>query len=105
MTLKQFSTKSDGKLVFFEMLKGKTKTHQNQSPAISILLISFQSKHGNLQSTVSHDYDFLSLAMQAAKKKHFNKSAAQPRGKNTKQTLIQVGSTPRSNPYPFIYNF
>ena len=43
--------------------------------------------------------------MQAAKKKHFNKSVAQPRGENTKKTLIQVGSTPKFNPYPFIYNF
>ena len=39
MLQKQFSTKSDGKLVFFEMLKGKTKIHQNQSPVILILLI------------------------------------------------------------------
>lgn len=40
MQQKQFSTiKSDGKLVFFEMLKGKTKIHQNQVPAILIVLI------------------------------------------------------------------
>lgn len=39
MRQKQFSTKSDGKLVFFEMLKGKTKIHQNQVPAILIVLI------------------------------------------------------------------
>ena len=39
MRQKQFSTKSDGKLVFFEMLKGKTKIHQNQAPAILIVLI------------------------------------------------------------------
>ena len=32
MQQKQFSTKSDGKLVFFEMLKGKTKIHQNPKP-------------------------------------------------------------------------
>lgn len=39
MQQKQFSTKSDGKLVSFEMLKGKTKIHQNQVPAILIVLI------------------------------------------------------------------
>lgn len=39
MLQKQFSTKSDGKRFFFEMLKGKTKIHQNQAPAILIVLI------------------------------------------------------------------
>lgn len=75
MQQKQFSTKIDGKLVFFEMLKGKTKIHQNQVPAI-LMCLSFQSKHGNLQSIVSHDYDQFFVSG-----KLFNKYVAQPRGK------------------------